>query len=263
MGDSLLTLLFTIDGPVATVTLNRPEALNSIDAEMRAALVAAWDRIKADDDIRCVIVTGAGTKAFCTGADLKNTMPPDESYARTAFAGAGDHSFVEALKIEKPVICAINGYALAGGLEIALSCDIRIAVDTAKFGLTEVRVGSIPGAGGTQRLPRIVGLTNAMHLLLTADMIDSAEALRIGLISRVYPADQLLTEARAIADKIAANAPLAVRAVKHLVHRGADLPLEAAIESERMAWGILRNTEDRIEGRTAFKEKRTPVYRGR
>jgi E-phenylitaconyl-CoA hydratase len=190
-------------------------------------------------------------------------MPPDESYARTAFAGEGDRSFVETLKIDKPVIAAINGYALAGGLEIALSCDIRIAADTAKFGLTEVRIGSIPGAGGTQRLPRIVGFTNALHLLLTADLIDSTEALRIGLVSRVYPADQLMSEARAIADKIAANAPLAVRAVKHLVHRGADLPLDAAIEAERMAWGVLRNTEDRIEGRTAFKEKRTPVYRGR
>jgi E-phenylitaconyl-CoA hydratase len=258
-----LTLLFTIDGSVATVTLNRPEAMNSIDPQMRTDFIAAWDRIKADDDIRVVIVTGAGTKAFCTGSDLKNTMPPDESYARTAFAGEGDRSFVDTLKIDKPVIAAINGYALAGGLEIALCCDIRIAADTAKFGLTEVRIGSIPGAGGTQRLPRIVGFTNALHLLLTADLIDSTEALRIGLVSRVYPADQLMSEARVIADKIAANAPLAVRAVKHLVHRGGDLPLDAAIEAERMAWGVLRNTEDRIEGRTAFKEKRTPVYRGR
>jgi E-phenylitaconyl-CoA hydratase len=258
-----LTLLFTIDGPVATVTLNRPEAMNSIDQQMRSDFIAAWERIKSDDEIRVVIVTGTGTKAFCTGSDLKNTMPPDESYARAAFAGEGDRSFVEALKIDKPVIAAINGHALAGGLEIALSCDIRIAADTAKFGLTEVRIGSIPGAGGTQRLPRIVGFTNALHMLLTADLIDSTEALRIGLVSRVYPADQLMTEARVIADKIAANAPLAVRAVKHLVHRGTDLPLDAAIEGERMAWGVLRNTEDRIEGRTAFKEKRAPVYRGR
>lgn len=258
-----MTLLFTIDGPVATVTLNRPEAMNSIDQQMRSDFIAAWERIKSDDEIRVVIVTGTGTKAFCTGSDLKNTMPPDESYARAAFAGEGDRSFVEALKIDKPVIAAINGHALAGGLEIALSCDIRIAADTAKFGLTEVRIGSIPGAGGTQRLPRIVGFTNALHMLLTADLIDSTEALRIGLVSRVYPADQLMTEARVIADKIAANAPLAVRAVKHLVHRGTDLPLDAAIEGERMAWGVLRNTEDRIEGRTAFKEKRAPVYRGR
>ena len=258
-----MKVLLETAGPVATVTLNRPEAMNAMDDAMRAEFVSLWQRLRADDAIRVVVITGAGPKAFSTGSDLKNTMPPDDSYARAAFTGAGDHAFTSQLQIEKPVIAAINGYALAGGLEIALACDIRIASDNATFGLTEVRVGSIPGGGGTQRLPRIVGMTNALHMLLTADRIDSAEALRIGLVSRVVPAERLMPEAAAIAAKIAANAPLAVRAVKQLVHAGADLPLEAAIAAERMAWGVLRNTEDRIEGRVAFGEKRPPVYRGR
>jgi E-phenylitaconyl-CoA hydratase len=247
---------------VAVVTLNRPEALNSIDADTITEITSYWGEIRRNEAIRVVVLTGTG-KAFCTGSDLKKTMPPDESYACAAFSGDGDQSFVSTLACDKPVVCAINGFALAGGLELALACDIRIAVPHATFGLPEVKIGSIPGAGGTQRLPRIVGLSNAMHMLLTAERIDSAEALRIGLVSRIVPAESLMNEALGIAEKIAANAPLAVRAVKQLVTRGADLSLQAAIDAERMAWGVLRNTEDRIEGRLAFQQKRTPVYRGR
>ena len=258
-----MRLNFTVDGPVATITLNRPEALNSIDAEMREALLAACDRIRSDDTIRVVIFTGTG-RAFCTGSDLKNTFAGDDSYALEAFGGAGDRSTADILYlIEKPIVCAINGYALAGGLELALACDIRIAAQTAKFGLPEVAIGSIPGAGGTQRLPRLVGLSHAMHMMLTGERIEADEALRIGLISRVFDADTLMEAAQAIALKIAGNAPLAVRAVKHLVLTGADLPLKAAIRAERMAWGTLRTTHDRIEGRKAFAEKRPPVYTGR
>ncbi len=229
---------------------------------MRQACVEAFDRIRTDESIRVVVLTGTG-RAFCTGSDLKNTYPPEEGYARAAFGGEGDKSLADLIKVDKPIVCAINGYALAGGLEIALACDLRIAADDAKFGLPEVAIGSIPGAGGTQRLPRVVGMGNAMQLLLTGERIDATEALRIGLVSRVVPAVDLGAAATAIAAKIAANAPLAVRAVKHLVLSGADLPLDAGIRAERMAWGVLRNTEDRIEGRKAFAEKRTPVYRGR
>ena len=257
-----MRLIFTVDGPVATITLNRPEAMNSIDAEMRQACVEAFDRIRTDESIRVVVLTGSG-RAFCTGSDLKNTYPPEDGYARAAFGGEGDKSLADLIKVDKPIVCAINGYALAGGLEIALACDLRIAADDAKFGLPEVAIGSIPGAGGTQRLPRVVGMGHALHLMLTGERIDAAEALRIGLVTRVVPAAELLAAATAIAAKIAANAPLAVRAVKHLTVTGADLPLEAGIRAERMAWGVLRNTEDRIEGRKAFAEKRTPVYRGR
>ncbi|MBI3706380.1 MAG: enoyl-CoA hydratase/isomerase family protein [Proteobacteria bacterium] len=254
---------FSVREHVATVVLNRPEAMNALDPETRAELTERWQTIRGDDDIRVVILTGAGDRAFCTGADLKKTMPPKESFAQLTFGGDGGESLVKALETDKPMICAINGYALAGGLELALACDIRIAVESARFGLTEVRIGSIPGAGGTQRLPRAVGLSNAMLMLLTGEPIDSAEALRIGLISRVVPAPALLQEANAIAAKIAANAPLAVRAVKRLVARGSNLPLDAAIEAERLTWGVLRDTQDRIEGRLAFQQKRKPVFRGR
>ncbi|RDJ19775.1 enoyl-CoA hydratase/isomerase family protein [Bosea caraganae] len=252
---------FSIRDHVATVVLNRPEAMNAIDPETQAALLDCWARIRQDDDVRVVILTGAGERAFCTGADLKKTMPPAESYAALAF-GAGDEAFSNQLELDKPIICAINGYALGGGLELALACDIRIAADTARFGLPEVKVGSIPGDGGTQRLPRTMGASDTMLLLLTGDHIDAQEAKRLGLISRIVPPADLLAEAQAIAGRIAANAPLSVRAVKRLVKQGAGLPLDVAIATERLVWGVLRDTRDRIEGRRAFQEKRKPVFTG-
>ena len=257
-----MALEFSVRDQIATVVLNRPEAMNSIDPETQAELVACWERIRADDAIRVVILTGAGERAFCTGSDLKKTMPPAENYASLAF-GKGDAGFASQLATEKPVICAINGYALGGGLELALACDIRIAADHARFGLPEVRVGSIPGAGGTQRLPRTIGASDAMLLLLTGDHIDAAEALRLGIISRVVPAADLRREAEAIAGRIAANAPLSVHAIKRLVRQGASMPLDVAIAQERLTWGALRDTEDYVEGRRAFQAKRKPVYRGK
>jgi E-phenylitaconyl-CoA hydratase len=253
----------SVSGAIATITLNRPQAMNALDDESRAGLAEAWLRIAADDAVRVAILTGAGERAFCTGADLKKAMPPPESFAQLSFGAEEDMTGFAPFTSDKPVICAINGYALGGGLELALACDIRIAVEEARFGLPEVKVGSIPGAGGTQRLPRAVGMGDALLLMLTGDLIDSAEALRLGLVSRVVPRARLLEEARAIAGRIAANAPLAVRAVKRLAHQGASLPLDAAIRAERMSWGLLRDTKDRIEGRMAFRQKRPPVYRGR
>lgn len=253
-------------GHVAIVTLNRPEALNAIDPETRVEFRDVLAGLGADAEVRVVVLTGAGDRAFCTGSDLKKTMPPPESFASLAFGSTATRAQTEtithALAIPQPVICAVNGIAVAGGLELALACDIRIAASTASFGLSEVRVGSIPGGAGTQRLPRIVGLTNAMPMLLTGDRIDAAEALRIGLVSQVVAADALMDVALALADRIAANAPLAVRAVKMLAHQGLDLPLREAIELERMTAGVLRDSKDRIEGRRAFAEKRKPVFRG-
>jgi E-phenylitaconyl-CoA hydratase len=252
---------YTVRDQVAVITLNRPEAMNALDPESRAELTACWQRVANDDGVRVVVLTGAGDRAFCTGADLKKTMPPKESFAQLTF-GAEDEEYAS-FGSDKPSICAINGYAMGGGLELALACDIRIAADTARFGLPEVRVGSIPGAGGTQRLPRAVGSSDAMLMLLTGDAIDSAEALRIGLVSRVVPRAALLDEAHKIALRIAANAPLAVRAAKRAAVQGAHLPLSDGIRLERAAWGLLRDTHDRIEGRLAFQQKRPPKYEGR
>jgi E-phenylitaconyl-CoA hydratase len=258
-----VALEFSIEDRIATLILNRPEALNALDPETQQELSDALNRVRTDPEIRVLVISGAGSKAFCVGADLKKTMPPKESFAQLSYGGdARELRWIDAVEMDKPIICAINGHAMGGGLELALACDIRIAVDTAKFALPEVRVGSIPGAGGTQRLPRTIAMSDAMLMLLTAEAIDAAEALRIGLVSRVVPADRLMDEARAIALKIAANAPLAVNAVKGLVRRGMNLPLADAIAQERMTWGLLRDTKDRIEGRVAFQEKRKPVYQG-
>ncbi|MGE8688078.1 MAG: enoyl-CoA hydratase/isomerase family protein [Achromobacter sp.] len=258
-----MALDIAVQDHVATLTLNRPEAMNSIDPEMRNQLHAAWKRIKEDDDIRVAILTGAGDKAFCTGSDLKKTMPPKESFAELTFGRAYSDHLLEGLDTDKPLICAINGYAMGGGMELALACDIRVASDNAVFALSEVRIGSIPGAGGTQRLPRAIGASNAMLMLLTGDRVDAAEALRTGLVSKVVSREELLPTAREIALRIAQNAPLSVRSIKRLVTSGADMPLPAALDNERYVFGLLRDTEDRIEGRRAFQEKRPPVYQGR
>jgi E-phenylitaconyl-CoA hydratase len=247
---------------IAHVTLDRPEAMNALDATMRRAVQAMWTRIGEDDAIDVAIVTGAGRRAFSAGADLKRTPAPHTPFAAEADLPGGSDSLTATLATDKPIICAFNGVAMGGGLEIGLACDIRIASDNARFALSEVRVGTVPGSGGTQRLARLVGAAHAMHLLLTGDTIDAAEALRIGLVSKVITQDALYEEALAIARRIQANAPLAVRAVKRLVREGLAIPLDAALRLERDMWGTLRDTQDRAEGRAAFAEKRAPRYRG-
>jgi len=255
-----------IEDHVATVTLDRPEAMNSLDPESIEQLKDIWAEISRNPEIRVAILTAAGTRAFCTGADLKKTMPPKESFAELHYGPAGAESFASVLSklhTDKPVIAAINGYALGGGLELALLCDVRIASTQAIFSLPEVCIGSIPGAGGTQRLIRAVGRSDAMLMLLTGERIDAAEALRIGLVSRVVEPEQLLESAEQLAYKIAGNAPLAVAAVKRLAQIGIEMPLAAGLELEQHAFGVLRDSEDRIEGRKAFAEKRKPHFRGR
>ena len=258
-----MPVIIDVQDHVATLTLDRPEAMNSIDPESSDALIAAWARISSDDGIRVAILTGAGERAFCTGADLKKTSPSRETFAELHFGSPPKTGGLSSLQTGKPVIAAINGFALGGGLELALQCDIRIASDKASFGLPEVCIGSIPGAGGTQRLIRAIGQSDAMLMLLSGERIDAAEALRIGLVSRVVPAAELIDTARAIARKIASNAPLAVAAAKRLAVTGRELPLAAGLELEQQSFGLLRNREDRIEGRTAFAEKRKPQFKGK
>ncbi len=258
-----MPLIYEVREGVAILTLNRPEAMNSIDPETRGELRESWQRAAQDDAVHCVVLTGSGDKAFCTGSDLKKTMPPKESPAQLTFGQAQPHHLLAGMDLDKPIIAAVNGYAMGGGMELALACDIRIASENAQFALSEVRIGSIPGAGGTQNLPRLIGRSDAMLMLLTGDRVDAQEALRTGLVSKVVPLPQLLETALAIADRIAQNAPLSVRAVKRLVRDGTALPLAQAMAMESYVFGMLRDTEDRIEGRRAFQEKRPPVYRGR
>lgn len=253
----------SVQDRIATVVLNRPDALNAIDHAMRGAVRDAWQRIARDPAIDVAIVTGAGERAFSVGADLKGAPATDRSFAAHAFGDGITDSLTFGIEMDKPLICAINGHARGGGLEIALGCDIRIASANASFALPEVRVGTIPGSGGTQRLPRLVGGSDAMLMLLTGDAIDAAEALRMGLVSRVVPPAELSATARAIAHRIVANAPLAVRAVKRLATCYRDVPLDPALQAERHAWGLLRDTEDRAEGRAAFAQKRPPEFKGR
>lgn len=259
-----MTLGYDVGDGIATITLNRPEAMNAIDPETAAELRERWRAIALDASVRCVILTGTGTRAFCTGSDLKKTMPPRQGVAELSFGPQTTPHLLDGIDaVRVPIICAVNGYALGGGLELALACDIRIAGRSARFGLTEVCIGSIPGGAGTQRLPRTIGLSNAMHLLLTGEIVDAAEALRVGLVSRLVPDAELPEAARAIAARISGNAPLAVAAVKRLVRDGLEMPLDEAVRHEAMVFGVLRDSHDRIEGRKAFQEKRKPNFQGR
>jgi E-phenylitaconyl-CoA hydratase len=248
---------------VATVMFNRPEAMNSIDPETRAQFYAIWDRIRTDEDIQVCIITGAGDRAFCTGADLKKTPPPKESFAELLLNRDNPGTFLHKFGFDKPIIAAVNGFALGGGMELALACDICIASDKARFGLTEARIGSVPGSGGVQRLPRSVSKSDAMYMILTGDIVDAAEAHRMGFVTKVVPHDELMQAALAIANRIKDNAPLAVRALKRMITQGLEMPLAHALEQDKYLYGLLRDTEDRLEGRAAFQQKRKPAYRGK
>jgi E-phenylitaconyl-CoA hydratase len=248
---------------VAVVTLNRPEKLNAIDLPMRAELQDAWRTVSADAGLRAVVVIGAGDRAFSVGSDLAATPAPEGGPASQAFGHGGPDHLLDGLTAEIPVIAAIGGYAIGGGLEIALACDIRIASDDSTFALSEVQVGSMPGAGGTQRLPRIVGPSLAMQMMLTGERIGAERALAAGLVSELMPRERLRERALELAARIARNAPLAVRATKRLAGLAGDVPLVDGLRIERLAFEAIRASEDRAEGRAAFAEKRDPVYRGR
>lgn len=249
---------------VALITLNRPNALNALDVDMREALVEAWNDAHADPAVRVLVLTGAGDRAFCAGADLKDKRLDTANYlADESFGSPPAAHFMSRMRTEKAAVCAINGHALGGGLELALACDIRIASTNATLGLPEVRVGSMPGAGGTQYLPRMIGGSDAMYLALTGDRITAADALRMGLVSECHPLEALLTRAHEIADRIARNAPLAVGATKRALVASRDLPFARGLELERNLWGLVRGTQDRAEGREAFREGREPDFKGR
>ena len=251
---------FKVDGHVAYITLNRPEAMNSLDPESLYKLKDIWNEVRTNRDIWVSVLTGTGDKSFSTGTDMKKTPPPTECMAAT-YLNEG-MPIVQYMKMWKPIIAAINGYAVGGGLEMALACDLRIASRNAKFGLTEVKVASLAGLNGTQCLPRAIPQAVAMKMLLTGEMIDAEEALRVGLISDIVERDQLGELAKKYADKIASNAPLSVKAAKQAAVVGLDLPLDHALLFSNLLWGVLRDTEDRKEGFRAFGEKRPPEFTG-
>ena len=251
---------FEVKRHIATITLNRPEAMNSLDPDSIVQLGEAWHEIRTNPDIRVAILTGAGPKSFCTGTDMKKAPPVTECMAATYLRDG--QPLIPQMKTWKPIIAAINGYAVGGGLEMALACDLRLAGTHAKFGLTEVKVASLAGLNGTQVLPRVVPRAVAMKMLLTGEMIGAEDALRYGLVSDVVPLDELLPLAMKYAEKIAGAAPLSVQATKQAAVLGLDMPLDHGIAFSHLMWGILRDTEDRKEGFNAFAEKRDPQFRG-
>src|SRR6266852_5285400 len=261
------TVLYEHKDRIVTITMNRPEAMNAIDPETHQALVAAWTRFRDDDTAWVAILTGAGDKAFSSGADLKKMIPGaftgGRGYNPVSHGSLGLGGITRGLEIWKPMIAAINGFCLAGGLEQALACDLRIAAPHARFGLTEVRWAIMPGAGGTQRLPRAVPLAKAMEMILTADHITAEEALGLGLVNKVVPLPELMPAARALAGRLCERGPLALRAAKEAVIRGLSLPLADGLRLEAFLSGVLRRTEDAIEGPKAFAEKRPPDFKAR
>jgi E-phenylitaconyl-CoA hydratase len=256
-----MSIELSVSQHVATLTLAKSERLNAIDQAMRQDLRQAWSNLAADERVRVIVLTGAGDRAFCAGVDLKE-QGPAENPAQNSFAAGAVAAVTFGMDIDKPIIAAVNGVALGGGFELALASDIRLASQAASFALTEVKVGSMPGAGGTQRLVRAIPRSDAMLMLLTGRKVDAEEALRIGLVSAVHAHDRLLEEALALAAEIAECAPLAVSAVKRVVRAGDGLPLDAALQIERLAFGLIRTSEDRLEGRKAFRERRKPKFRG-
>lgn len=247
---------------VCVLTINRPQAMNSMDGELVGQLWHWFYQADGRDDVRVVILTAAGDRAFCVGADLKERKSmSDAEVAQRLRDYRGTFRVMESCT--KPVICAINGYALGGGLEIALACDIRIMAEEAVVGLTELRLGVIPGAGGTQRLPRIVGIAKAKELLFTASKLGADEALRIGLVNRVAARADLLDAAREMAREITKAAPISLRQAKIAMSRGIEVDLETGLEIEAQCYGATIPTEDRLEGLAAFAEKREPRWTGR
>ncbi len=255
-------LLYAVEGPAAIITVNRPKALNALNKKTLDELLDAIRVASADAKVHGLIITGAGEKAFIAGADIVE-MAGMNPIAAKVFADKGHHVGEALETIPKVVIAAVNGFALGGGCELALACDLIFANDKARFGQPEVNLGVIPGFGGSQRLPRRFGVGAAGKMIYTGDMIDATEALRIGLVDEMTTPDQLLPRARAIIDKIATKGPVAIQSAKELMRRGAAMNLGDALSLEAQAFSWLFSTEDQKEGMKAFMEKRTANFQGR
>lgn len=241
-------------GHIGVVTIDRPEALNALNSQVLSDLEGVLDQVEANEDIYVVILTGAG-RSFVAGADIAE-MKNFNAVSAKAFGDHGNNVFLRIENLEKPVIAAVNGFALGGGCEISMSCDIRLASEKAKFGQPEVGLGITPGFGGTQRLPRLVGYAKAMELILTAKVIGAAEAKEMGLVNAVYAPDELMPKAIELANMIAANAQIAVRASKQCIRKGMQTDINTGATYEALAFGVCCSTPDKDEGMGAFLEKR-------
>ena len=256
------SVIYEIRDRIAYVTINRPDAYNACDQPTYDRLSEVWADFARHDNAWVAILTGAGDKAFCAGSDIKQNFNAPPAPADN-FAPASKGDLMRGLEVWKPVIAAVNGHCNGGGLEQALGCDIRIASQNAQFGLGEVLLGLLPGGGGTQRLPRTIPLSDALWMLYTGERIDAAEALRLGLVSRVVSLEDLLPTAQAMAERILKAGPLAVRAIKQAAIKGLSMPLDDGLRLEQHLFQLLSATEDSSEGTKAFAEKREPQWRGR
>ncbi len=255
------TILYEVDGAIATITINRPKVLNALNPQVVEELDQAFRAAGEDDAVKVIILTGAGGKAFVAGADISAMRDMNPVQARGFSRQLQKLTlFMEALP--KPVIAAVDGFALGGGTEIALACDFIYASETAKFGQPEINLGVVPGAGGTQRLSRLVGKNWAKELCLTGDIIDVTLAKEIGLVNRVFPSEELMEAVLKTAKKIASKGRVSVRACKNLINYGFDLPLDHALRLEAEAFGICFASPDQAEGMSAFLEKRKPEFKG-
>jgi enoyl-CoA hydratase len=256
-------LLVEREGPIMVVTINRPRVLNALSQVVLAELERAIDEAGSDDDVRVVIITGAGDRAFAAGADISELQALESGLEGHAHSHNAHRLLLKMVDLPKPIIMAVNGYALGGGCELAMAGDIILASENARLGQPEINLGIIPGFGGSIRLPRLVGRTKAMELILTGDYVDAQEALRIGLVNQVVPREELMPKARELATKIASKSPAAVKLAKHAVNEGLEIDLRSAADLEASYFGLAIATEDRKEGTSAFLEKRPPNFKGR
>jgi enoyl-CoA hydratase len=256
------TLLIEQDGAVAIVTINRPKVLNALNSQTIAELREAMLAFQRDAAVRAIVLTGAGDKAFVAGADI-NELAELTPIAGKEHARGGQRVFDLIEQLGKPVIAAVNGFALGGGCELAMACTMRLASDTARFGQPEVNLGIIPGYAGSQRLPRLVGKGLALEILLTGDMVPAQRAFEMGLVNRVVPAADLMTEARKLGAALASKAPVAVRYILEAVHEGLEMPLAQGQYLETALFGAIASTDDTREGTRAFLEKRKAEWKGK
>jgi enoyl-CoA hydratase len=253
------TINYEVSDGIATITINRPKVMNALNAQVLSEMLIAASNISTDPEVKVVIITGAG-KAFVAGADIA-AMKEMTSREALAFGDLGHSLMIGLETLDKPVIAAVNGFALGGGTELTLGCDFIYASTKAKFGQPEVNLGVMPGFGGTQRLPRVVGINNARELIYTGKIIDAVEAKRIGLVCEIYEPDELMDKVRETAKLLMSKGPIAISTAKRVMNKGADIPLDTALEFEKQAFSALFGTDDRTEGMTAFLEKRKAEFK--